>query len=111
MPQSWEQNWGIDKVPVVTTTGDIVDVEETAIELRRSAIYEIGNMTLLNRKLNSSLSNKEMKSKIEIMDKYAGLGIAREVIETCKNKEWNECSIRNRTNELNKLFIELWPFE
>ncbi len=112
MPQSWEQNWGIDKVAVVTTTGDIVQNKETANELRRAAIYEIGNMTILNRKLNSSLSNKEMKSKIKIMKKYADLGIAKEVIDTCeKSNNWNEYYIRNRTNDLYKLFIKLWPFD
>lgn len=112
MPQSWEQNWGINKVPVVTTSYDIVQDEETANELRRAAIYEIGNMTILNRKLNSSLSNKEMTSKIKIMKKYADLGIAKEVIATCeKNNKWNEYYIRNRTNELYDLFIKLWPFE
>ena len=76
----------------------------------RDAVRQFNDIATVG-KIDALLSNKEMKSKIEIMDKYAGLGIAREVIETCKNKEWNECSIRNRTNELNKLFIELWPFE
>lgn len=110
MPQSWEQNWGINAVPVVTISGNLVQDEETAKELRRAAIYEIGNMTILNRKLNSSLSNKEMESKIEVMKKYADFGIAKEVITTFSNKkEWNERIIRERTEDLYKLFVELWP--
>lgn len=111
MPQSWEQHWGIDVVPVVTSiSGDQVQNEEEAKELRRAAIYEIGNMTILNRKLNASNSNNEIKVKIKKMQKYAEPGIAKEVIEIVNNlNTWNEKIIRDRTNEFYKLFIKLWP--
>lgn len=112
MPQSWEQNWGINAVPVVTDSGNQVHDEEKAKELRRAAIYEIGNMTILNRKLNSSLSNKEIKSKVAGMKKYADLGVAKEVISTIENcNTWNEKNIRDRTEDLYKIFIELWPVD
>lgn len=119
MPQSWEDNWGIDKIQVVTvdTETPITD-EEAAKEIRRSAIYEIGNMTILNRKLNSSLSNKPMKEKLDGkgrtkgMRVYASLDVAQEVIKTFDdNARWNEKIIRDRTNKLYSEFLKLWPVE
>ena len=119
MPQSWEDNWGIDKIQVVTvdTETPIAD-EETAKEIRQAAIYEIGNMTILNRKLNSSLSNKPMKEKLDGkgrakgMRVYASLDVAQEVIKVFDdNTRWNEKIIRDRTNRLYEEFLELWPAE
>ena len=117
MPQSWEDNWGIDKIQVVTadTESPIFD-DETAKEIRRAAIYEIGNMTILNRKLNSSLSNKPMKEKLDGkgrtkgMRVYASLDVAQEVIKTFdESNRWNEKIIRDRTNRLFAEFLNLWP--
>ena len=118
MPQSWENNWGIDKIEVVAAdTGTPIVDEETAKELRRAAIYEIGNMTILNRKLNSSLSNNTMQEKLDGkgrakgMRSYASLDVAQEVIKIFDNdKCWNEKIIRDRTKKLYNEFIKLWPF-
>ena len=119
MPQSWEDNWGIDKVQVVTadTETPITD-DETAKELRRASIYEIGNMTILNRKLNSSLSNKTMKEKLDGKGRkkgmriYTSLDVAQEVIKLFDDKgRWNEKIIRERTNKLYAEFLKIWPVE
>lgn len=117
MPQSWEKNWGIDKVPVVTVDNEkIITDEATAKEIRQAAIYEIGNMTILNSKLNSSLSNKTMEEKIDGngrtkgMTTYASLEVAKEVIITFQEKQrWNEKVIRDRTNKLYDEFLKIWP--
>lgn len=119
MPQSWEDNWGIDKVQVVNMdSGNPIQDAETAKELRRAAIYEIGNMTILNRKLNSSLSNKSMKEKLDGkgrtkgMRVYASLDVAQEVVKLFDdNGLWNEKTIRDRTNKLYTEFQKLWPAE
>lgn len=119
MPQSWEDNWGTDKVQVVTTdTETQITNEETAREIRRAAIYEIGNMTILNRKLNSSLGNRTMKEKLDGngrtkgMRVYASLDVAQEVIKIFDDSgRWNEKIIRDRTNKLYAEFLKLWPAE
>jgi len=119
MPQSWENNWGIDKVKVVTAdTEKLIEDEENAREVRRAAIYEIGNMTILNRKLNSSLSNKTMKEKLDGngrtkgMRRYASLDVAQEVIKLFDdNDRWNEKIIRDRTKKIYNEFIKIWPVE
>ncbi len=119
MPQSWETNWGLDVNQVVTpdTETPITD-EETAREKRWEAIYEIGNMTILNRKLNSSLSNRTMKEKLDGkgrtkgMRVYASLDVAQEVVKTFDDiGKWNEKTIRDRTNKLYMEFLELWPVQ
>lgn len=53
MPQVWETYWGVDQVPVITDDGRKVENQEEAKELRKNAIYEIGNMTIITKRLNS----------------------------------------------------------
>ena len=64
MPQKWKENWSIDNVPVYDFTGNVVSNDEEASEIRSKAVYFIGNMTLLNSKLNSSISNSSFFNKI-----------------------------------------------
>lgn len=111
MPQAWEKNWGITAIPVVEAdTGIKVQSDETAKELRRAAIYEIGNMTILNHPLNASLSNKKISDKLTKMKEYADLGIAKEVIKTIEtSNSWNEKTIRDRTKEICDIVKQLWP--
>lgn len=117
MPQSWEENWGIDKLQVVAAdTETPIEEIEVAKEIRRAAIYEIGNMTILNRQLNSSLSNKTMQEKLygsgryKGMKDYADLDVAQEVVHTFEdNARWNEKIIRDRTKKLYSEFLMMWP--
>lgn len=116
MPQKWETFWGPDDCPVINTDDDTVITDrEKATEVRRAAICELGNMTLLNSSLNSSLRNYEFARKItgekrkKGMKDYAGLDITREIINTYEaGTPWNESSVRKRTKELTKEFFEIW---
>jgi uncharacterized protein with ParB-like and HNH nuclease domain len=101
MPQKWENNW--KGVPVYGKDGKVVTDEKGREEVRGAAIYSIGNMTLLNSRLNSALSNKEFRTKVEGegrkkgMKDYSDLSITREVIEI---SEWDERAINDRTKNL-----------
>ena len=57
MPQKWQQYWSVSDCPVLSENGDVITDTEKATEIRQSMIYDIGNMTLLNTKLNTSLRN------------------------------------------------------
>ncbi len=109
MPQKWEQHWS--DAPVYDENGEQVSDEEQIKAIRHSAIYEIGNMTLLNKKLNASVSNYDFKRKIEGEGKKRGMKeladclIARELLE---KKIWDEREIRKRTAELSKIIRKLW---
>ena len=116
MPQKWEEYWNLDTCPVVSTETDLVIKDrEAAAEVRWSAVYELGNMTLLNSSLNSSLRNFEFSRKVvgekrkKGIKEYASLDITREIVNVYeKNKVWNEKFIRKRTTELTKEFFEIW---
>lgn len=112
LPQKWEEFWNIDICPVVSTdTKDTIKNIQNATDIRELAIFELGNMTLLNSNLNSSLRNYEFSRKITgekrkkgIKD-YADLDIIK-VYE--RGNLWNEVTIRERTNSLTAEFFEIW---
>lgn len=122
MPQAWEENWGIDVLPVKDNAGNVLPKEE-AIEKRNNAVYQIGNMTLLTSRLNKKIQNSSFdkkvngvsnpnkpKSVVRGMKEFASLSITKEVISVnplC----WNEQSIENRTNKLISEIISIWPCE
>lgn len=113
MPRKWHQNW--TTVPVYDLDGNLVEDEEEKERIRNDAIYQIGNMTILNSKLNSSISNSAFMDKIDgkkgkkgIKD-LADLMITKEVISN--STDWNETEIYTRTEELERLIREIWDAE
>ena len=115
MPQKWEEYWS--KVAIVDVDGNLIPDKEIAKRERYSKIYQIGNMTLLNSSLNTSLRNYEFDRKIKgegrkkgIKD-YADLGITRfDVLTPYENgdKIWNEKKIIDRTESLATDIIKVW---
>lgn len=116
MPQKWEEYWNVDVLPVIDIINntEIQDREE-AEKVRRCAIYEIGNMTLLNSSLNSSLRNYEIERKINGegrkngIKKYASLDVALEITKIFDDKKyWNESTIRERTEMITIELLNIW---
>lgn len=64
MPQKWEQYWSTLILPVCDENGIVIKDEEQAKRIRSDTIYEIGNMTLLNSKLNTALRNYDFDRKV-----------------------------------------------
>ena len=109
MPQKWAQNWS--DVPVYDKDNNIIEEADEIERIRSHAIYEIGNMTLLNSKLNTSISNGTFLDKLNgksgkkgIKD-LADLMLTKEVI---KNAEWDERKIAARNGELEKQIRDIW---
>lgn len=122
MPQTWEEYWGFKSVPVINVdTGNIEDNEETATLIRNAAVYELGNMALLTGSLNSAISNYEFERKIngdpkgrmknkEGIREYAALSTTKEIVNTFdEKKQWDEKTIRNRTDRFAEIILEIWP--
>lgn len=117
MPQKWPDHWWFDVLPVLDENGERLPDDEAA-KIRRAAVYEIGNMTLLTSKLNKELQNYCFKDKVngrEIrgkfrpgMKEFASLQITKEVIQT-EPQEWDEIRISERTNRLAKEVEQIWP--
>lgn len=115
MPQKWEEYWS--SVDVVDSEGNLILEKEIAKRERYSKIYQIGNMTLLNSSLNTSLRNYEFERKIKgegrkkgIKD-YADLGITRfDILAPYEfgDSVWNEKKINERTSNLATDIIKIW---
>jgi hypothetical protein len=115
MPQKWEEYWS--NVSVMDINGNAISDQELAKKERYSKIYQIGNMTLLNSSLNTSLRNFEFDRKIKgdgrrkgIKD-YADLGITRfDILTPFENgdKVWHEKKIIDRTANLGTEILKIW---
>ena len=101
MPQSWERNWPLAE----GKSGD-----EEAIQAREQAVKEIGNLTLVTGKLNTSLSNAPWNQKIETLKKHTALRLNWELLERSP-EIWNENAIRERSGELAQIATKIWPFD
>jgi len=115
LPQKWEEYWST--VDVIDSSGNIITDREVAKRERYTKIYSIGNMTLLNSSLNTSLRNYEFSRKIEGEGRkrgirhYADLGITRfDILDKYDNgdKIWNEQKINERTADLANDILTIW---
>ena len=118
MPQAWKKNWPITQPQVVSPeNGETVADSEEASQLRALAIYEIGNMTLLSSKLNSTIRDGSIRDKIDGKNGRPGVAAlasqihyTKEVIDEVQANGyvWNEKLIRDRTNRLTAEFLATW---
>ncbi|MBI1351765.1 MAG: DUF262 domain-containing protein [Actinomycetales bacterium] len=105
MPQAWREYWKED-------IGD-----DVAAGINRDHLVQtLGNLTLVNGKLNPTLSNRPWRFETEEGDEgkrayllsYSELKLNAHLV---KNHEagWTEQDITARTAELSRKVIELWP--
>jgi hypothetical protein len=115
MPQKWEEFWS--DINVKNEKNIIITDSELAKKERQSKIYSIGNMTLLNSSLNTSLRNFEFSKKIEGEGRkkgirhYADLRITRfDILDQYDkgSKIWDEETINNRTDALLSDILNIW---
>lgn len=97
LPQSWQEHWN-----------EIIKNEKEAEEF----IYQIGNMTLLKGKLNSSLQNMNWQTKLNgdgksknYISKNADLLINKELLD---KKSWTKDEVEKRTTKFINDFFEIW---
>jgi uncharacterized protein with ParB-like and HNH nuclease domain len=115
MPQKWEEYWS--NVEVVNSKAIVIADKELAKRERYAKIYSIGNMTLLNSSLNTSLRNYDFGRKIEGEGKkkgirhYGDLNITRlDILDVYDkgDKVWNERKINDRTINLANDILTIW---
>ena len=97
MPQSWERNWPV-----------LENIEE-AVESRNQAVKEIGNLTLVTTKLNSSLSNDPWSKKKETIRNHTALRLNWELLDNAP-EVWDEESIHERSRKLAETVAQIWPY-
>lgn len=100
MPQEWKENWA-----------NIGINEDNANRL----IFQIGNMTLLNKPLNVKISNNKWEIKLKGDGKKEGIKdcadlliTRKDIVENIDIETWNETAIEHRTENLIKEFFEIW---
>jgi len=97
MPQAWRENW-----PLLDP-----DREEAAGE-RDRLVQTIGNLTLVNERLNPSLSNAGWPLKRQELGKHSVLHLNKDLLEGAAGG-WDDVSIRERGNRLARLAMLVWP--
>ena len=96
MPQGWRGNWLLSEA----------EDHATAEYERDTLIHSIGNLTLANQKLNSSMSNAPWETKRDELQDHSVLLLNRELTDKAC---WNEESIRARSRRMATLLSECWP--
>lgn len=94
MPRRWQPHWG---------TGN---ESQEFIDRRESAIDVIGNLTLVNSRLNSSISNGPWATKRNAIAENSTLLINRDVTES---ETWDESAIEQRGEKLVDVITDIWP--
>jgi len=98
MPKAWEAHWPLpsNQIVVVAATN------------RNNLINTLGNLTLLTKTLNSSISNGKWKKKRSEITKNNSNNLNREFISQ-EYEEWNEKLIIKRTEVLTRYFLKRFP--
>ncbi len=99
MPQTWHPNW-----PLPAEVAE----DEKAVADRDRAIHTIGNLTLVNGRLNSALSNAPWGSKRGILADHSVLFLNKRLVNKAP-EVWDEESIKKRAKWLHKRAVKIWP--
>ena len=95
LPQSWEVTWPLP---------DGADPEKGRAR-REALVHRFGNLTLLTKKLNPSVSNGAWQSKRNGILEHSALALNRWFQ---KAADWDEQAIEKRTEALGRVALEIW---
>lgn len=97
LPQEWKPEWPLPE-------GASADMVAT----RDLMLHTIGNLTLLSKKLNPSISNGSWDKKVVEIKKHSKLNLNSEIWNQWPDK-WDEARVRERGESLFNLAIRIWP--
>jgi len=100
MPQYWEENWPLNG-EIVTVNQEVPGYSE-----RETALQTLGNLTITADKLNIAMSNLGFDKKAPLLVEHSNLTLNRQIAQ---NTNWDENTIRSRSEELANLAIRIWP--
>ena len=98
LPQTWKTYW-----PLV---GEVTIERELE---RERLVHAIGNLTLVNQPLNSSLSNDPWEDKRSQIEANSVLFLNKDMLSTWGSEPWTETTITARGHALSDIVIGIWP--
>ena len=99
MPQGWDKHW-----PLPISVDDYAKAETE----RNRLVHTIGNLTLANGRLNTTLSNRPWDEKREELDDHSVLFLNKALLDNAPDV-WDEKAIETRARELCEVAIKVWP--
>lgn len=99
MPQQWQNNYPLP---------DSVDDEIEAREHRNQIVHTLGNLTLVNQKLNSKLSDAPWEQKQQTLKDHITLFLNKDLLKEAPDV-WDEAAIEERAKRLCEAAIRVWP--
>lgn len=100
MPQAWHPNWPLSRR---------LAKDAEAIANRDRALHTIGNLTLVNGRLNSALSNAPWDRKKVTLADHSVLFLNKRLVNDRPDKGWDETEIERRAKWLHKQAAKVWP--
>lgn len=98
IPQSWLKHWPL--------------AADTSEPEREARIHRLGNLTLLTKKLNSTVSNGPWlgaKGKAEHLQEKDVLLLNSRILKSHQNQQWDEPAIDARTHDAVEAILSIWP--
>ena len=131
MPEKWKENWPLPETEQpsdeylkgrLDKMGELLKKREQlaedlselsdqlapkdALEKRKEAIKQFGNLTLVTQPLNADLSNAGWILKKKKLSEHTKIAMNRDLLEY---EDWNEETIRQRGEELFEYALRIWP--
>lgn len=97
LPREWEKHWPLP-------SGDGSSNAEKEEDRREQMLHRVGNLSLLTKQLNPSVSNGPWDRKRAEILKHSALNLNRTLPE-----KWDEDTIQARSEDLLKVAIKVWP--
>ncbi|MBK6897503.1 MAG: DUF262 domain-containing protein [Alphaproteobacteria bacterium] len=115
LPTEWEEHWPLpdgtqptsDETFQAMFASEENDTRVGQIVRRRRLLNTFGNLTVLTKPLNSSVSNGPYESKRAALSDHSLLVMNREIT---KIEDWNEAEIEARGKKLLEIARGLWPY-
>jgi hypothetical protein len=98
LPQKWQEHWPLPE-------GD----ELEAVHHRERLLHSLGNLTLVNGRLNPTLSNGPWGTKQALLAEHSVLHLNKELLLAYADRDWDEQTIRERARALALRAKAVWP--
>jgi Protein of unknown function DUF262/Protein of unknown function (DUF1524) len=95
LPREWEDHWPLP--------GGEGEADKNA-RARNAVLHKVGNLSLLTKRLNPSVSNSAWEKKRKDILRHSALNLNRELPDV-----WDEVAIVARSEELFKIAVKVWP--